>query len=477
MQLPSASRPTRVRRLLAVSAAAVAVMIAPTACDYGGYGSGAQSGDMGDSGGMPGMDHGANNPQSPVVVPVGNTREASADDSTATAEARSDRRRHRRGHTRPASTTSPAATTTTQAPSDDPAATDTASATETPAPTDSATAPPTTAPPAAAPAPNGQPERGAALPAGGDPSLDPNNGLDILGRDCNAGALADLPVHNGFQDDGGTGNATAGAGKAECVNTEMGAVAAENQLPSLLIVDSPKSVGLNQDFTLKISTRNLVRDRFLGAGAGGYYLESSFLNDQGLQRGHFHTACRILDSVSEAPNSGVAPAFFVATEDGSGGSTPDVVTINVPAGKITTAGELQCTSWAGDGSHRTPMMTRANETPAIDSVRITVTNDNAPPTGYRLAAGNDPAAAQADAAQQAEVKQAEDAAQQPDVEVNGETDTDTGNNPATPAAPAPADSAAPAPADPAAPADTPAPADPAAPAETPAAEAPTTGGA
>ena len=31
---------------------------------------------------------------------------------------------------------------------------------------------------------------------------------------------------------------------------------------------------------------------------------------------------------------------------------------------------LQCTSWAGDGSHRTPMMTRANETPAIDSVRI-----------------------------------------------------------------------------------------------------------
>ena len=36
MQLHPTSRPRRVRRLIAVSAAAVAVMIAPTACDYGG---------------------------------------------------------------------------------------------------------------------------------------------------------------------------------------------------------------------------------------------------------------------------------------------------------------------------------------------------------------------------------------------------------------------------------------------------------
>ena len=36
MQLHPTSRPRRVRRLVAVSAAAVAVMIAPTACDYGG---------------------------------------------------------------------------------------------------------------------------------------------------------------------------------------------------------------------------------------------------------------------------------------------------------------------------------------------------------------------------------------------------------------------------------------------------------
>ena len=36
MQLHPTSRSRRVRRLLAVSAAAVAVMIAPTACNYGG---------------------------------------------------------------------------------------------------------------------------------------------------------------------------------------------------------------------------------------------------------------------------------------------------------------------------------------------------------------------------------------------------------------------------------------------------------
>ena len=39
---------------------------------------------------------------------------------------------------------------------------------------------------------------------------------------------------------------------------------------------------------------------------------------------------------------------------------------------IDEAGVVQCTSWAGDGSHRIPMMQRANQTPAVDSVRITV---------------------------------------------------------------------------------------------------------
>ena len=64
------------------------------------------------------------------------------------------------------------------------------------------------------------------------------------------------------------------------------------------------------------------------------------------------------------------PAFFVATEDSKGGREPDTVTINVPG--LPDAGLAQCASWAGDGSHRIPMMERANQTPAFDTVRIRV---------------------------------------------------------------------------------------------------------
>jgi hypothetical protein len=450
MQLRSASRPTRVRRLLAVSAAAAAVMIAPTACDYGGYGAGAHSGDMGDMGDMPGMDHGSKNPaQDPVVVPVGNTKEASADNSTATATsaARSDRRRHRpsRGHGQTSAATTTAAPAP-GAPATDPA-TDPAAPTDTTVPADGTTD--TAVPP--------PPATGAgSVGAGGKDGK--NNGLDILGRDC---TQSKLPAHNGFQE------------SPACVSTQMGEVAAKDKLPSLLIVDAPKTVGVGQAFTLKISTRNLIRDRFLGAKAGGYYLESSFLDpNSGLQRGHFHTACRILPTTSEAPDSSADPEFFLATEDKGGSDKPDVVTIQVLAENNKAPGELQCTSWAGDGSHRTPMMTQANETPAIDSVRITVTNDNAPPAGYAQVAGNDPAAAQADLAKQADAKQAEAGAQQPDVEQNGNTETGQGVTASGP----PASAAAQAPpAAPAAPATSEAPAD-TAPADTasdaPAADAP-----
>jgi hypothetical protein len=197
----------------------------------------------------------------------------------------------------------------------------------------------------------------ATVPPGGKDG--DNNGQDVLGRDCSD---SDLDPHNGFQE------------SPACVSTQMGEVAAEDKLPSLLIVAAPETIKVKEPFELKVSTRNLVRDRFLGAADGGYYLESSFLDDQGLQRGHFHTACRLLSSTSKAPDSGKAPEFFLATQDNKGGAEPDTVTIDVPG--INTAGELQCTSWAGDGSHRTPMMTKANETPAIDSVRITVTDSN-----------------------------------------------------------------------------------------------------
>jgi hypothetical protein len=47
-----------------------------------------------------------------------------------------------------------------------------------------------------------------------------------------------------------------------------------------------------------------------------------------------------------------------------------VITINVSG--MPSAGTAQCASWAGDGSHRIPMMQTAKQIPAFDSVRITV---------------------------------------------------------------------------------------------------------
>ncbi|MBM0279695.1 hypothetical protein [Micromonospora tarensis] len=183
----------------------------------------------------------------------------------------------------------------------------------------------------------------------------PGAGLGVLANDCDESRLQ---PHDGFQN----GN--------RCVSTEFGEVGAAANNPSLLITQFPDQVGQNQPFTLRVSTRNLVRDRFLAAGQGGYYVESSLLNDQGLVRGHFHTACRMLDSLTAPPEPQEVPAFFVATEDGRGGAQPDEVTIQVPG--LPESGTAQCSVWAGDGSHRLPMMERANQTPAFDSVRIDV---------------------------------------------------------------------------------------------------------
>ncbi|WP_224387371.1 hypothetical protein [Pseudonocardia sp. ICBG1293] len=186
--------------------------------------------------------------------------------------------------------------------------------------------------------------------SGGAPSA-----LDILAVDCSGSRLT---AHDGFQ-------------KApRCVSTAFGEVADADRSPSLLITQAPTSVRPGEAFRLTVSTRNLVRDRFLPAAEGGYYAEASLLDGEGLQRGHFHTACRILPDPGEAPDSAPDPLFFEATEDGGGGARPDSVTIDVPG--VEQTGELQCSSWAGDGSHRTPMMQRADQTPAFDSVRIEV---------------------------------------------------------------------------------------------------------
>jgi hypothetical protein len=180
------------------------------------------------------------------------------------------------------------------------------------------------------------------------------NNLTILTDTC---VDSDLEAHDGFQ----KGN--------RCVSTEFGEVGTAANNPTLLITDAPDEVVVGAPFQLRISTRNLIRDRFLAAGQGGYYVESSVLQN-GLVRGHFHTACRILNNDDEAPESAPVPAFFVATEDSRGSAEPDSVTIQVPG--LPQEGEFQCSSWAGDGSHRIPMMERANQTPALDSVRVRV---------------------------------------------------------------------------------------------------------
>src|SRR5690349_8273356 len=120
------------------------------------------------------------------------------------------------------------------------------------------------------------------------------NGLQILANSCED---SDLEPHDGFQ----KGN--------RCVSTEFGEVGDESRNPTLLITEFPRSVQKNTPFTLKVSTRNLVRDRFLAAGQGGYYVESSLLTREGLVRGHFHTARRMLSSTSEAADPAPAPAF------------------------------------------------------------------------------------------------------------------------------------------------------------------------
>lgn len=178
-----------------------------------------------------------------------------------------------------------------------------------------------------------------------------------LGNTCEGNSK--LAVHDGFQ-----------SAAPRCVAIEFGEHPAQDNAPSLLIVDAPKVVKRGQAITLKVSTRNLVRDRFLPAAAGGYYKESSFLNAAGLIRGHFHVACQPLGNARSAP----APdrqAAFIAVEDGGGGAAPDTVTVTVPNG-VKEAGEARCVAWAGDGSHRMTMAPFANQIIASDAVRLRV---------------------------------------------------------------------------------------------------------
>lgn len=184
-----------------------------------------------------------------------------------------------------------------------------------------------------------------------------DNGLDVISDSCDDSLL--LP-HDGFQ----KGN--------RCVSTEFGEVGEAENNPSLFIVSAPRQVAVDEAFTILVSTRNLIRDRFLAAGEGGYYKERSILDEDGIVHGHFHAACRELTSRRNAPNPAPRPAFFQAVEDGGGGAEPDQVAVRVPG--LEEPGLYQCAIWAGDGSHRMPMMQRADQIPAFDTVRIQVTD-------------------------------------------------------------------------------------------------------
>lgn len=175
-----------------------------------------------------------------------------------------------------------------------------------------------------------------------------------LARDC---SKTKLELHDGFQE------------APTCAETEFGEVPAQQNGAQLLIVDAPDKVKVGERITLKVSTRNLVRDRFLGAAVGGYYLESSLLNGAGLVRGHFHTACQLIDD--KAPQPDRQFDTFVATEDGGGSARADTVTVTTPKG-LAREGEARCVVWAGDGSHRVPMEQFANQIIAVDAVRIQV---------------------------------------------------------------------------------------------------------
>jgi hypothetical protein len=179
--------------------------------------------------------------------------------------------------------------------------------------------------------------------------------LDILATDCSD---SQLPAHTGFQD------------ANRCVGTAHGEVGELGKNPTALIADFPEDgVNVNTPFTITISTRNIIRDRFLGAAVGGYYAEMDLLNAQGFARGHAHLGCRILPNETDAP-APTRSLFFVAIEDSAGSGTPDQIRVNVTG--IPERGKAQCGVWLGGNSHRLPMMQFANSIPGFDMVRFDV---------------------------------------------------------------------------------------------------------
>jgi hypothetical protein len=175
------------------------------------------------------------------------------------------------------------------------------------------------------------------------------DGLAPLSRSCDDSPLA---TNDGFQ----KGNT--------CVAVDSGEVS--DKTPTVLITRAPRAVAAGQDFQVRISSRNVVRDRFLAAATGGYYAERSVLNPQGIQRGHSHVWVQDIGSGRTAPDADVAPLdFFKAVEDNGDGDFTLTITGLSPGNKKLCVNDA-------DGSHRTAMTRAAKLAMPYDCVRLFV---------------------------------------------------------------------------------------------------------
>lgn len=216
---------------------------------------------------------------------------------------------------------------------------------------------PTTTQPGGDPTSTTQPggDPSTTLPGGEETTTTQPPPLEVLARSCEE---SDLPLHDGSQ----TGE--------RCVATDMGEVPSEENAAAVVITDFPETVQAGQEFNVTIASDNLIRDRFLPAAQNGYYLEMGLLDPEtGITRGHLHTWVQPLnEDGTPAPASNLE--FFVATEDGGGGTEPDQITLTVSP---LTPGPKRLCVVAGSGSHAPPLIPRARMAVAVDCVRITVT--------------------------------------------------------------------------------------------------------
>ena len=304
MQLHPTSRPRRVRRLIAVSAAAVAVMIAPTACDYGGAAQLDLPTHAGHTDGM-NMD-----PQEHDVVPVGQTVTTTPDPAEADAEtastagarrrrgvaserrrgddgagaAATGRRRRRRSRPRPAGRRAlgPGRARSSRR-----------------------------APPPAAPTPRLRRHRGCRrLPAGGRHGAQRSHPSARLRGQQTAGPHR-LPVGEGRMREHLHGRGRPGGAAA---------VAADHQRSASASGSASRSSSRSAPATW-CATGSSARPR----AATTWRARSSTM--QACSAGTSTPPAGSCRRPRSAPDSAPAPAFFLATQDNGGGAAPDTVTI------------------------------------------------------------------------------------------------------------------------------------------------------